>query len=113
MHTTNRRRTQVAAVAGIAIAAALIAAASLSPAKSVLRPASVASSATPAPMVGVATGDYENGLPVYRLPAVTVTANRSTELAKIAQEERLAWSTWPDHHAQPAPAYAFDQRIAW
>ena len=113
MHARNRRRTQVAAVAGIAIAAALIAAASLSPAKSVLTAASVARSATPAPMVGVATGRYENGLPVYRLPAVTVTANHSTELAKIAQEERLAWSTWPDHHAQPAPAYAFDQRIAW
>ncbi len=47
-------------------------------------PANAASSATPVPAVGAATGDYENGLPVYRLPAVTVTASRRAELAPRA-----------------------------
>lgn len=90
MTTTNRRRTQFATVASIAIAAALVAAATLSPARSALMPANAARSATPAATVGAATGDYENGLPVYRLPAVTVTASRSAELAKMAQEEGVA-----------------------
>ena len=90
MTTTHRRRTQFATVAGIAIAAALVAAATLSPARSALTPANAANSATPAPVAAAATGDYENGLPVYRLPAVTVTASRGAERAKMAQEQRVA-----------------------
>jgi hypothetical protein len=42
------------------------------------------------PMVGVATGDIDHGSPVYRLPAVNVTASRSAELAKMAQEDAVA-----------------------
>lgn len=41
-------------------------------------------------VVGVATGEYVNGAPVYRLPNVNVTVSRSAELAKIAREEALA-----------------------
>ena len=84
MTTTNRRRTQFATVAGIAIVVALVAAATLSSPTSALMPTNAAGSATPAPAVGAATGDYENGLPVYRLPAVTVTASRRAELAPRA-----------------------------
>jgi len=32
----------------------------------------------------------ENGIPVYRLPSVTVAVSRSAELARIAREEQLA-----------------------
>ena len=46
----------------------------------------------PTPMVGVATGEYQNGVPVYRLPPVTVTVSRSAELAKMAREDAVAMS---------------------
>ena len=42
------------------------------------------------PVVGVPTGEFDRGLPVYRLPAITVTATRSVELAKMVQEEAVA-----------------------
>jgi hypothetical protein len=38
----------------------------------------------------VATGEFVNGVPVYRLPSVNVTASRKAELAKMAQEEAVA-----------------------
>ena len=41
-------------------------------------------------VVGVATGEYENGVPVYRLPTVTVSVSRSEELAKMARDEPIA-----------------------
>jgi len=41
---------------------------------------------------GVATGEYVDGLPVYRLPSVNVTVSRSAELARIAREDALAMS---------------------
>jgi hypothetical protein len=41
-------------------------------------------------VVGVRTGEYENGVPVYRLPTVTVSVSRSEELAKMAREEPVA-----------------------
>jgi hypothetical protein len=40
-----------------------------------------------APIVGEFTGEYANGLPVYRLPSVTVAVGRKAELARIEQEE--------------------------
>ena len=40
-------------------------------------------------MVGVFTGRFANGVPIYRLPAVTVVASRKAELAKIEREEQL------------------------
>jgi hypothetical protein len=43
-----------------------------------------------APMVGTPTGEFDHGVPVYRLPAVSVTTSRSAELARMAQEEQLA-----------------------
>lgn len=41
-------------------------------------------------VTGSFTGEYANGVPVYRLPSVSVTASRKEELAKIAEEDRLA-----------------------
>ncbi len=43
-------------------------------------------SATASPVVGVPTGEFQNGIAVYRLPSITVTASRSQELARMAKE---------------------------
>ena len=40
-----------------------------------------------AQMVGVFTGEYVNGAPVYRLPPVTIAASRRVERAKPEREE--------------------------
>lgn len=74
MHTKTARRAVAATLVAIAAAAVL------------WHPADKA----PVPVVGVATGEYVNGTPVYRLPSVNVTVSRSAELAKIAREEALA-----------------------
>ena len=42
------------------------------------------------PAVGVATGEYVDGVPVYRLPAVNVTLSRSAALAEMAKEDAVA-----------------------
>jgi hypothetical protein len=45
----------------------------------------------PEQFVGVFTGTFENGVPVYRgFPPITVIASRKVELAKIAREQALA-----------------------
>ena len=46
-------------------------------------------SKTQAQMVGVFTGEYVNGAPVYRLPPVTVVASRKVERAKLEREKQL------------------------
>ena len=43
-----------------------------------------------APTAGVFTGEFDHGVPVYRLPSVTITTTRSAELARMAQEEQVA-----------------------
>ena len=43
-----------------------------------------------APVAGVFTGEVGPGGPVYRLPPVSVVAERRTEVAKTAREERQA-----------------------
>ena len=50
------------------------------------------------PAAGTFTGHYENGIPVYRLPPVSITVNRKAEMAKIEREDRLA-AAW--QAAQP------------
>ena len=39
-----------------------------------------------APVVGVPTGEFVNGVAVHRLPSINVTASRSEELAKMARD---------------------------
>ena len=41
------------------------------------------------PTVAVFSGKFVNGVPVYRLPSISVSASRETELAKIGHEENL------------------------
>lgn len=114
MQATNRRRTQVAVLSGLVIAAVLFATATPSavtlspapanvptgigrvgaqavqPATLTFAPANAPTVAALPPVVGVPTGEFQNGLPVYRLPTVTIVVGRSTELAKIAPEVRVA-----------------------
>jgi hypothetical protein len=46
-------------------------------------------SKTQAQMVGVFTGEYINGAPVYRLPPVIVVASGKVERAKLEREKQL------------------------
>ncbi len=89
MNASNRVRI-AAAVLSVVIAALLMGAVDRNPATPAATPVSAAPSPIVAPMVGVATGEFQNGLAVYRLPTVTVTETRSLALARIAREEALA-----------------------
>jgi hypothetical protein len=90
MHASNRTR-RILATLCIALAAAALTGATvwttvqLAP---VMSP--VARTESPAPMVGTLIGEFESGVPVYRLPAIIVTASRSVELARMAREEQMA-----------------------
>jgi anti-sigma-K factor RskA len=88
MQSTNR--TRVAALWTALVAAVLIAAAALTPAKESPVVAPVAKVEAQVPIVGTFTGEFDNGVPVYRLPPITMTASRSAELAKIAREDQFA-----------------------
>jgi hypothetical protein len=53
-----------------------------------------AKTADPEQFVGVLTGTYENGVPLYRLyPPTTVIASRKVDLTKIARKQKLARET--------------------
>jgi hypothetical protein len=73
-------------VAALAVALAAFAASTLS---GVLDTGPLAGKAAgQARRVGVFTGEYANGVPVYRLPAVTVVASRKAELAPRGAEDQ-------------------------
>ena len=84
---TRNRRLAILILA--AAASSLVGAAAYRTTRDVPIAARVAP-APQAPMVGVATGEYDHGLPVYRLPSVQVTASKSEALAAMAREEALA-----------------------
>jgi len=90
MQAMTRTRTTVAALSTVLVAAVLIAGTTLALTRDVPVAPPAANAATTVPMVGTPTGEFENGVPVYRLPKITVAASRSAELARMAQEEQLA-----------------------
>lgn len=90
MQARNRIRITAAALFTSLVAGVLIATASLPPADVTSAPSKLSKAAVQASMVGVPTGEFENGIPVYRLPSVAVTVSRSEELAKMAREEQIA-----------------------
>jgi hypothetical protein len=90
MQATNRIRNILAALVVLAAAAALIGATVWTPSRDTERAAPGAKVDAPAPMVGTFTGEFDHGVPVYRLPPVTITTTRSAELARMAQEEQVA-----------------------
>jgi hypothetical protein len=90
MQATNLTRIAAVTLLTSLVAGVVVATTTLSPAK--VQPASshVPVAQAQAPMVGVPTGEMANGVPVYRLPSVTVAVSRSAELARIAREEQIA-----------------------
>ncbi|MFO1323965.1 MAG: hypothetical protein U1F15_07850 [Burkholderiales bacterium] len=89
MNAIRRHRKLVVVLATVAVASVLIGAVRYTPvAAPESRPAPVAAVGTP--MVGVATGEFANGVPVYRLPSVAVVESRSEALARFAREDALA-----------------------
>jgi hypothetical protein len=87
-----RNRTRIAAVTLLTslVAGVVVATTTLSPAKAPSTSSHVPVAHVQAPMVGVPTGEMENGVPVYRLPSITVAVSRSAALAEMAREEQLA-----------------------
>jgi hypothetical protein len=87
MQATNRifAVLWIVLVAAVLIGATVWAPGQIAPVES-----RVAKTESPAPTVGTSTDAFENGVPVYRLPAITVTTSRSVELARMAQEEQFA-----------------------
>ena len=83
-------RNIVTALSIILVASVLIGGTRLRIAMEAPASSPVARTAVPKPMVAVPTGEYEKGVPVYRLPSIAVTVSRSAELAKMAREEQLA-----------------------
>lgn len=79
------------------VAAALITAAAHAWAGNAIGPQTSVKPTMQAQWAGVFTGQYVNGEPVYRLPPVTVIADRNLEPAKIKRQERLA-------HTKQAPS---------
>jgi len=90
MQATSRTRNILAALVIVLVAATLIGATAWTPTRQAPVAAPLGKVDIPAPLVGTFTGEFDNGAPVYRLPSIAVTASRSAELAKMAQEERLA-----------------------
>ena len=90
MQATNRIRNILAALCIVLVAAALIGATVWTSAKEAPVVSPVAKTEMPAPMVGTFTGEFQNGVPVYRLPAITATASRSAELVEMAREAQFA-----------------------
>jgi len=50
----------------------------------------VAANASPQPVPGAFTGTCVSGAPVCRMPAISVSASRSVEMARIEQEDQRA-----------------------
>ena len=85
--------TRIAAVTFLTSLAAgvVVATTMLSPAaKAPTAPSNPPIAQVQAPMVGLPTGEMQNGVPVYRLPSVTVSVSRSAELARMALEDQIA-----------------------
>ena len=71
------------------MAAALIASAAVSTLRSTA-PERAPDASARSPMVGVFTGEFVNGVPVYRLPPIAVVGRRESELAGMPREHDLA-----------------------
>jgi hypothetical protein len=70
------------------VAAALIVAAVTASAGKSDAPERSAAASTRSPMVGVFTGEFVDGAPVYRLPPINVIGHREADVAKAQRDER-------------------------
>jgi hypothetical protein len=90
MQATNPTRKIVIALSAVLITAALTSAAAWHPGTEIMAASPVAAPTAPASVIGVPTGEYQNGVPVYRMPSIAVTVSRSEVLARMAREDALA-----------------------
>jgi len=90
MQATNRTRKIFTALSVVIVAGALIGAVAWHPARQIPVAVQTVTSAVPVTMVGVPTGEFQNGAAVYRLPTIAVTVSRSEALAAMAREDSLA-----------------------
>ena len=90
MQATNRIRNILAALCIVLVAAALIGPTVWTSAREAPVVSPVAKPEMLAPMVATFTGEFANGVPVYRLPAITATASRNVELVEMAREAQFA-----------------------
>jgi hypothetical protein len=90
MQASNRTRNIVSTLVILLAAAALLGATVWTPAKNIPMATPVTKLEAAPSTAGTFTGEYENGVPVYRLPSIAVTTSRSAELAKMAQEAQIA-----------------------
>jgi hypothetical protein len=75
----------LAAALAVAVVSAMVAEAARTPAAAVSAAPAVAAGTMrgDARTTGVFTGEYQNGVPVYRLPPVTVVGDRKADVAAI------------------------------
>ena len=85
MPTPSLARNRLAALGLILIAAVLVALAALA-----RTDATGGVARLPLRIVAVPTGQLDQGIPVYRLPGVSVSARRGTRVASIALAETTA-----------------------
>jgi hypothetical protein len=90
MQATNRIRKILTALSVVLVTVALIGAAVWHPTMEPVPTSPVVESSVQAPVIGVATGEYQNGAPVYRMPSIAVTMSRSEVLARMAREDAVA-----------------------
>jgi len=95
MQSIQHRRVLVSFAVRAMVAAAVVAVAVCAPAEA---SGTAATPAKPAPVVGVFTGQMANGVPVYRLPTITVQASRKAEMAKMEMESKRAADGTPPRH---------------
>ena len=72
------------------VAAALIATAMVASAGKSTAPLRPPDASAQSPMVGVFTGEFVNGVPVYRLPSITVVGHRESEFARPSRRALVA-----------------------
>ena len=72
------------------VTAALIATATAASAGKATAPERPPDASAQSPMAGVFTGEFVNGVPVYRLPPIMVFGYRESELARMPREQDLA-----------------------
>ena len=90
MQAKNRIRKILTTLSAAFVAIVLIGAVAWHPTREPASTSPVVGSSVQAPVVGVATGEYQNGAPVYRMPSIAVTVSRSEVLARMAREDALA-----------------------
>jgi hypothetical protein len=90
MQFANLSRIAAVTLLTSLVAGVVVATTTLYPAKAPSARSNMPIAHVQAPMVGMPTGEMDNGVPVYRLPSVTVAVSRSAELARTAREAQIA-----------------------